>query len=101
MPRAIGPVEEPRHQQDWRLSSAQEARRRSGPPASREDRRQADQTLEETGRLPRRARRRPLQARPLPVLKIEEFVAALVRGRLTGCRRPTSAANSKKVNGLL
>ena len=47
---------------------AQEARRRSRPPAPREDRREAHQAHQEAGRLPRRAGRRPVQARPLPLL---------------------------------
>ena len=50
------------------ISLAEEARRRSRPPAPGEDRRQADQADQEASRLYRRARRRPLQARPLPVL---------------------------------
>src|ERR1035438_2297300 len=68
MPRAIGFVKDPRHQQNRRLSPAEKTRRRSRPPASRKNRREADQAHQETGRLPRRAGGRPLQAGALPVL---------------------------------
>ena len=54
--------------QAGRLSPAQEARRRSRPPAPRKDRREADQAHAEAGRLPRRAGRRSLQAGALPLL---------------------------------
>ena len=47
---------------------AQEARRRSRPPAPGEDRREAHHPHAEAGRLPRRRRRRAVQARSLPVL---------------------------------
>ena len=68
MPRATGFVEEQGHLQGRRLSSVQETGRGSRPAAPGKNRREADQAHEETGRLPRRAGRRPLQAGALPVL---------------------------------
>ncbi len=65
---ATRPLDQSREVQAGRLSPAEEARRRSRPPAPGENRREADQADPEAGRLYRRARRRALQARPLPVL---------------------------------
>ena len=61
-------LEEQGHLQDRRLHPSQEAGRRGRAPAPREDRRQADDTFAEAGRIPRRLAGRSLQARALPVL---------------------------------
>ena len=65
---AARPLEEQGHLQGRRLHAAEEAGRGSRAPAPGEDRREADDALEEAGRLPRRAGRRPVQGRPLPLL---------------------------------
>ena len=80
--------------QDRRLSSAQEAGRGSRPAAPGKNRREADQADQETGRLPRRARRRPLQAGTLPVLK---FLLRLDRGE--GGRRPDEVSKFNRRTG--
>ncbi len=51
---------------------AQEARRRSRPPAPGPHRREADQADQEASRLPRHPGRRPVQAGALPVLRNAE-----------------------------
>ena len=61
-------LEEPRHLQNWRLCLVEEARRRSCAPAPGKNRRQTHQAHESAGRLPRRAGRRPVQVRALPLL---------------------------------
>ena len=61
-------VEEQGHLQGGRVHAAQEAGRGSGAAASREDRREADDALEEAGRLHRRAGGRAVQGGVLQVL---------------------------------
>ena len=65
---AARPLDQSQAVQAGRLSLAEEARRRSRPSASGENRRQADQADPQASRLHRRARRGSVQARPLPVL---------------------------------
>ena len=69
---------------------AEETRRRSGPFALGEDRREAYDALEEAGRLHRSGSRRSLQGRRLPLL------------RPVGSRRsPKSEGNPRQSDGAL
>ncbi|CAA9463781.1 MAG: Adenosylhomocysteinase, partial [uncultured Solirubrobacteraceae bacterium] len=61
-------VHQDRRVPDGRLRAAQAPRREGRPPAPRRPRGPAHRALRRAGRLHRRSRRGPLQARPLPVL---------------------------------
>ena len=77
---AAGPVEEQGHVQGGHLHSAEEAGRGSGAAAPGEDRREADDALEEAGGVSGRAGGRAVQVGALPVL---------ARGLMTYlCERP-------------
>src|SRR5262249_31198152 len=52
------------------LYTAETARRESGAPASRQDRREADEAFGQAGELYRRAGARPIQVGSLPVLML-------------------------------
>ncbi len=67
-PGADRPVGQQGQLQGRRLPPAEEAGRGSGAPAPGEDRREADHPDPGTGRLPRRAGGRPVQAGALPLL---------------------------------
>ena len=58
---ATRPMGQQGHLQGWRLRAAEEAGRRGGQAASRKDRREADDTDAEAGRLSGRAGRRAVQ----------------------------------------
>ena len=69
------------------VHAAQAPRREGGPPAPRHARREAHRAHRGAGRLPRRPGRRPVQARPLPLLIAATACAR--RAVAHGCRSST------------
>ena len=85
--RAVDPSRQIREEG---LHPAEAARREGGAAASRQSRGQADQAQLGAGRLYRRAGRRPLQARSLPLLSLSRLPSLRAHAAPTG----TSAAEA-------